>query len=275
MSDEDLKPVFPPDEQDDGGPVKTFLEHLEDLRWVLIKCAVSLVLGMVVCLSAAPTIARVLSKPLVESNTNISPEVLGPMGGFNIAMKIGLYGGVCLALPLLLFFIGQFIIPALKPQEKKYFFRAFSVGGGLFLGGVALCYFLILKISIIGLVQFNQWMGFSGAIWRAEEYFQFAIIFMIGMGISFEIPVLLLTLVRVGIISHEMLIKGRAYFFVANLVVCAFISPDAFSTIFMVIPVQILMEVCILISKSWERQKKIAEARELSAARLNAPGSNP
>ncbi|MGV3774471.1 MAG: twin-arginine translocase subunit TatC [Verrucomicrobiales bacterium] len=272
MSVEDLKPVFPP-EEDEGGPVKTFLEHLEDLRWVLIKIFASLVLGMVICLGAAPDIAKFLAKPLVESNTNISPEVLGPMGGFNIAMKIGLYGGLCLALPFLLFFIGQFILPALKANEKSYFLRAFGIGGGLFVAGVSLCYFVVLKISIIGLVQFNKWMGFDSQLWRAEEYYQFAIVFMIGMGISLEIPVVILTLVRVGLIPHEMLIKGRAYFIIGNLVVCAFISPDAISTLFMVLPVQALMEICILISKHWERQKRIAEARELASARLDAPPS--
>jgi Sec-independent protein secretion pathway component TatC len=67
------------------------------------------------------------------------------------------------------------------------------------------------------------------------------------------------------------LIKGRSYFFVANLVICSFITPDALSTIFMVIPVQVLMEVCILISKHWERQKKLAEAT--AAATSNRLGT--
>ena len=84
---------------------------------------------------------------------------------------------------------------------------------------------------------------------------------MLGMGLSFEVPVIILTLVRIGLIPHEWLVKGRAYFIIANVLLCSIITPDALSTILMVLPVQILMEICILISKYWERQKRIAEAR--------------
>jgi sec-independent protein translocase protein TatC len=145
------------------------------------------------------------------------------------------------------------------------------IGGLLFIGGILLCYFVMLPFSLKGLAGFAQWMEFKNDLWRAEDYFHFVIMFMIGMGLSFEIPVILLTLVRIGIIPHEALVKGRLYFFVGNLVLCAFITPDAVSTVFMVLPVQALMEVCILISKHWERQKKIAEAT--AAATSNQLGS--
>jgi sec-independent protein translocase protein TatC len=82
------------------------------------------------------------------------------------------------------------------------------------------------------------------------------------MGLSFEIPVLILTLVKMGIISHELMAKGRMYFFIMNIVLCAFITPDAISTVFMVLPVQVLFEICLLISASWERKKKIEEGRQ-------------
>jgi sec-independent protein translocase protein TatC len=97
--------------------------------------------------------------------------------------------------------------------------------------------------------------------------------FMVGMGLSFELPVVLLTLVRMGVISHETLVKSRAYLFIANLVICAFITPDAVSTIFMVLPVQALIEVCIMISRHWERQKRIAEAAALAASKQIESGA--
>ncbi|MGN6385986.1 MAG: twin-arginine translocase subunit TatC [Verrucomicrobiota bacterium] len=259
MAEEPLE-LLPDNEEDEGGPVKTFLEHLEDLRWVLIKCAAALGIGMAACLAAAPQITSVLTWPLQKAGINVKPNPMGPLGGFVISMKMAFYGGITLSLPIILYVIGSFIIPALKKNEKKYFVRAFIIGAGLFLAGVLLCYAVILPISLKGLVQYNEWMGLPTDIWRAEEYFGFVILFMIGMGLSFEIPVVILTLVRIGIIPHEFLIKGRAYFFIANLVLCAFITPDAVSTIFMVIPVQVLMEICILISKNWERQKRLAEA---------------
>lgn len=258
MAHEPIEPLSDPEEEE-GGPVKSFLEHLEDLRWVLIKSVAALLVGMTACLVASPALVKILRWPLDLSGAKILLDTFSPIGGFVISMKIAFYGGITLSLPFILYFIGQFIMPALKRNEKKYFQRAFIIGAGLFLLGILICYFYVLPISLIGMVQFNEWLGLPSTTWRSEDYFQFVIMFMVGMGLSFEVPVLILTLVRMGIIPHEWMVKGRSYFFVANLVICAFITPDAVSTIFMVIPVQILMEICILISKYWERQKRLAE----------------
>ncbi|HEV8540882.1 MAG TPA: twin-arginine translocase subunit TatC [Verrucomicrobiae bacterium] len=268
MADEPLEPITSAEEE--GGPVKTFLEHLEDLRWVLIKCVVSLILAMVGCLAGANYIVKILKWPLERSGVHTQLQFLGPIDGFSISMKVALYGGITLALPFLLYFIGDFVLPALKKHEKKYFMRAFIIGGVLFILGMCLCYFLILQITLQGLTAFNEWLGVPSEIWKADDYFSFVLLFMVGMGLSFEIPVVFLTLVRLGVIPHEWLVKGRSYFFVANLVICSFITPDAVSTIFMVIPVQVLMEICIFISKGWERQKRREEAlREAEARRLD------
>ena len=250
----------PDPEEEEGGPVKTFLEHLEDLRWVLIKCVAALGIAMSVCMAAAPRVLDFLTWPLTNSKAGVTLQWIKPLGGVVATMKIALLGGMTLALPFILYFIAEFVLPALKTHEKKYFLRAFIIGAGLFLFGVMLCYFWILPISLTGIVAFNKWLGIPSAFWQADDYFQFVVMFMIGMGVSFELPVLLLTLVRIGILPHEWLVKGRKYFFVINLVVCAFITPDFISTFFMVIPVQILMEICIWISAYWERQKKAAEA---------------
>jgi sec-independent protein translocase protein TatC len=273
MADEPLQTI-PDPEEEEGGPVKTFLEHLEDLRWVLIRCIVALVLGMVACLAGANYISAFLQRPLVGTKLPVNLEVMGPLGGMTIAMKISLYGGITLALPFLLYFIADYVLPALKKHEKKFFTRAFAVGGCLFLAGMALCYFYLLGIALQGLYAFNQWMHFKGSFMRAEEYYHFTIMFMVGMGLSFEVPVLILALVRLGIIQHDTLVKSRAYLFIGNLVVCAFITPDAVSTIFMVLPVQVLMEICILISKHWDRQKKIAEAAALTASKQVESGAS-
>ena len=266
MAEEPLEPILDPEEEE-GGPVKTFLEHLEDLRWVLIKCFAALLLGMAACLVASPQIIEVLKWPLIKSGSDINPVTFGPVGGVVISMKVALWGGVTLALPFILYFIADFVVPALKRTEKKYFIRAFIIGGGLFIAGILLCYFVMMQVSLKGLAAYNAWLNLPSDVWRAEEYFSFVLMFMVGMGVAFEIPVLILTLVRMGVIPHETLVKGRMYFYVGAMVVCAFITPDALSTVFMVVPVIVLMEICILISKHWERQRRLAEAAELAASR--------
>ncbi len=103
---EDVRPLDEEDEE--GGPIKTFLEHLEDLRWVFIKCGSALLLGVVVCLAAAPQLVGFLQWPLLSVNAGLPPEnqikiiFLGPLGGVVSSMKIALYGGICLALPFIL-----------------------------------------------------------------------------------------------------------------------------------------------------------------------------
>ncbi|MDX1952757.1 MAG: twin-arginine translocase subunit TatC [Verrucomicrobiota bacterium] len=268
MADEDVKPSTVPEEEE-GGPVKSFLEHLEDLRWVLIRVIASIGLGMAACMVAAPLLVEIIILPLTVSGVEIDLDLFGPIGGIVVMMKIALWGGLTLALPFVLFFIAQFVMPALKKTERVYFRRAFIIGGGLFVIGALMAYALILPISLKGLVQVNEWMGLPTKTWRAEEYFQFAIMFMVGMGLSLEIPVVILTLVRIGVIPYELLIKGRVYFFIGNMVLCAFITPDAVSTIFMVVPVQVLMEICIIIARGWEKKRRIAEAATLKLGNQN------
>ena len=263
MPDEPSEPILDP-EEDEGGPVKSFLEHLEDLRWVLIKVISSVLVAMVVCMAGTPFVIKVLTWPKNRSMEGKLVELtwLTPLGPFTTQMKIAFWGGIVFAVPYILFVIAQFVMPALKKNEKPYFHKAFLIGGGLFFAGVAVAYIWIIPLAVTGMIEIAAWMGPKITQWQADEYFQFVVMLMLGMGLSFEIPVIVLTLVRMGIIPHEWMAKGRSYFFVANLVICAFITPDAFSTIFMVLPVQILLEVCIQISAHWERQKKKLEAAQ-------------
>src|SRR5205807_274228 len=124
-------------------------------------------LGMITCMVASPQIVQILRWPLDRTKGAPKLNPLGPLGGVTISMKIALYGGIVLAIPFILYFVGQFILPALKKHEKKYFLRAFTIGGGLFFAGVALCYFFILNITLTGMAQFNTWMHLETDIWRA------------------------------------------------------------------------------------------------------------
>jgi sec-independent protein translocase protein TatC len=245
---------------DEGGPVKTFIEHLEDLRWLIIKCLSALVLGMVVCLSASPWLMAFLKRPLLQTGAAIDIRFFDPLGGIFSSMKIAFYGGLCLALPFLLYFIGEYVMPALKRTEKKFFMRAFMVGGALFLAGVAMCYFVALQVSLKGMAAYNAWLGLPADIWRAEQYFQFVTLFMILMGLCFELPIVLLSLVKLDIIDHTNLRKSRPYFVLGIFFVIAFITPDFISTFFLVIPVLVLLEICIWIAWYWDRQRKRTEA---------------
>jgi sec-independent protein translocase protein TatC len=316
-----------PDEAE-GGPVKTFLEHLEDFRWVLIKSMVALFLGMIICLIGANHVVRIIKWPLDHAydyhpNTNqtvvvsfgtnhvgnfqITPEqgkslnlgtnrvvavtvepltlgtnqVLGwsidsnpansatagkrnielvnlsPAGGFVVAFQVGLYGGALLASPFIFYFVAGFVFPALKIRERKYVYRGLIVGIGLFLTGVAFCYFLLMPVALAAAQMYSQWLGFGALQWRAEEYISFVCKFMLGMGLGFELPVVILTLVKIGVIDYRMLAKARRYMIVINLVLGAVLTtPEPITQLVMFVPLQLLYEITVWIAWYWDRRER-------------------
>jgi len=126
-----------------------------------------------------------------------------PTEGILVAMKLALYGGLVLASPFVFLFIGQFVLPALKVKEKKLLYRAVGYGSFLFFLGVAFCYFIVAAVALGATVQFSQWLGFGADEWRADAYIGFMCKFMLGMGLGFELPVVILTLVKIGLLDYE------------------------------------------------------------------------
>lgn len=313
------------EEHEGGGPVKSFLEHLEDLRWVLVKSGAALLVTMIVCLYGTSEIVTLLKRPLqqaalikmgrsqkvvlrfgtntiatFESFTNqIGPLDLGtnrfalvqldpvrdgtnlvlavrsdpdppadaviagstdlvyldPASPFLSSLHLAFYGGILLAAPFIFYFIAQFILPALKIREKKYVLRACGIGVGLFLAGVCFCYFFILARALKFAEVFALWMGVKVPEWRAETYFSFVTKFMLGMGLGFELPVVLLALVKIGILDYRKLSAMRRYMIVINLVLGALLTtPEVFTQVVMAIVLQILFEVSVWIAWYWERR---------------------
>jgi sec-independent protein translocase protein TatC len=330
---EDLPPdpnLHPDDEEDGGGPVKSFLEHLEDLRWMLLKCIAAIFVAMLVCLIGGNFLVELLTWPLKEAEffrlsrdqtvpihlgTNVIARVplgevggnwgtntprsfrlapfvegtnvflkleadakpweppkkgistlisLGPLSGIMVAMKLGLYGGLVLAAPFILFFVGQFVLPALKLKEKKLLYQIVSFGSVLFFMGVAFCYFVITAIALSAAVQFSEWLGFSADQWRAEEYISFMCKFMLGTGLSFELPVVILTMVKIGLLDYVQLKKFRSYWIVISLIISAFVTPsgDPVTMLLMALPLWVLYEVSVWVAFVWNRRDRKREEAE-------------
>ena len=317
----------------EGGPVKSFLDHLEDLRWVLIKSLAALGIGMLICLIAGDRVVNILKQPLLNAErkfpgtnqiwtvfwgTNIlktsvltdeqqasyaigtEPHIalkldlvpngtngfivglrpdptadltrakkmdvslvnLSPVGGFWVAMQVSLYGGTVLASPFIFYFIAGFIFPALRMREKHYVYRGLGFGLLLFATGVCFCYFILMPVALSASAMYSNWLGFEATQWRAEDYISFVCKFMLGMGIGFQMPVVLLTLVKIGVLSYTALSKMRRYMIVINLVLGALLTtPEVITQVMMAIPLQMLYECSVWIAWYWERRdRKRAEA---------------
>jgi sec-independent protein translocase protein TatC len=327
----------PQPEEEEGGPVKSFLDHLEDLRWVLIKTGAALLVGMILCLIAGDRVVGILTKPLREAKikypgtnqivtvrfgTNrlgvfplsaaqqdafgfggkrylslqIAPitigtnQVLGlaldpqgdaetgqhmnvelrnfaPAGGFIVALQVAFYGGMVLAAPFILFFIAQFIFPALKLKEKHYVYRGLGWSVLLFAAGVFFCYQYLMPVALAASVAYSNWLGFAADQWRAEEYISFICKFMLGMGLGFQMPVVLLVLVRIGVLSYATLSKARPYMIVINLVLGAVLTtPEVITQVMMAIPLQILFEITVWVAYYWEKKDRKRAALEADGA---------
>ncbi|HVU26884.1 MAG TPA: twin-arginine translocase subunit TatC [Verrucomicrobiae bacterium] len=316
------------DDESEGGPVKTFLEHLEDFRWVLIKSVVALGLGMLICLFGANYVIQIIKWPLTRApkhyldtnqivvvsfgtnhlgNFPVTPEqqksfnlgtnrfvsvqieplmvgtnqVLGwrvnddseaiaqaqrlnielinlsPAGGFIIAFQVALYGGAVLASPFIFYFVMSFVFPALKMRERKYIYRGLFFGGGLFLAGILFCYFVLMPLALAASQMYSNWLGFGVLQWRAEDYISFVCRFLIGMGIGFELPVVILVLVKIGVLSYSTLAKARRYMIVINLVLGAILTtPEIFTMLVMFVPLQLLYEITVWIAWYWDRRER-------------------
>lgn len=331
MADPTEAPSLEPEEEG-GGPVKTFLEHLEDLRWVLIKSGAAIMVGMFVCLLAVNRVVTVLKWPLerarllyvqkgqtvamylgtnrlstftlptnqfgslnlgtnrvvavelapvevgsnqvlglrLSTNSLLQPSAgkgpdlmfLDPAAPFIASLSLAFYGGLFLSAPFVFYFVGQFVVPAMKLKEKKYFGRALGIGVGLFFTGVCFCYFGIMPLALRAAEAYSLWMGVRMPDWRAETYFSFVTKFMLGMGLGFEMPVILLALVKVGVLDHQKLSKFRPYMIVLNLILGALLTtPEPLTQILMAIPLQILYEISVWVAWYWERKaRRQAEA---------------
>ena len=328
-----------PDEAE-GGPVKTFLEHLEDLRWVLIKSLVALGVAVLLCLLAGNYVVGIVKWPLtragvswpgtnqivavsfgtnrlgvfqltadqqkiLELGTNrfvsvqVEPLVigtnqvlgwrassdsaaiadaqrlkidlinLGPAGGFVVAFQVAIYGGAMLASPFIFYFVATFIFPALKLRERKYIYRGLAFGGGLFLAGVAFCYFILMPLALTAAQMYSHWLGFGALQWRAEDYISFVCRFLLGMGLGFELPVVILTLVKIGILDYRTLSKARSYMIVINLILGAVLTtPEVFTQIVMFVPLQALYEITVWIAWYWDQPDRRKARRALLLALL-------
>jgi sec-independent protein translocase protein TatC len=246
-------------EGNDPEAVKPFLDHLEDLRWVIIKMALSLGIAMAVAFLFRSQLAQIMQAPLGSLDPNLVRTLVsfGVADSMTISFQLAFYAGIVIAFPFLIYFAGQFILPALTPVEKKAMLPAVGVGFGLFLAGVVLGYYLVLPATLRFFFRDAQSLDWTPT-WTVRDYFSFVTQLCVGFGVAFELPVVVLVLVRLGILSVALLRRTRAYAFLLIFVAAAFLAPtpDAVSMTMMGAPMYLLYELCIFVASMMERKRK-------------------
>jgi len=228
----------------------SLIGHLEELRRRVIICIVTVLACSIFSYFYSDKILAILKRPFPYSLVFITPQE-----PFIITLKIALFGGIVFALPMLLFQAWQFISSGLKEKEKRYLLVYAPFSLLLFLTGASLAYFLVIPIGLRFL------LGFGGSslepMISISKYLSFITIMMLAFGIVFELPLVILFLVKIGIVSPQFLAKKRKVVIIAIFILAAILTPsvDAFTQLLLAVPLIILYEVSIWLGKIGAVQK--------------------
>ena len=236
---------------------KPFLEHLEDLRWTIVKMAITLMIAMIACFAFRSALVRIMQAPLREVGSQIGTlKALGITDSIVISFHLAFYAGIVLSFPLLLYFIAEFVLPALTAIEKRFVLPAILVSFALFLLGVTVCYFWLLPKTILFFFRDTESLGWAPT-WTVQQYYSFVTRFTLGFGLAFELPVVVLALVRFGLITYRFMARTRPYAVVLIFVLATVVTPtpDILTLIAMALPMVLLYESCIWIAWLMERRR--------------------
>ncbi len=249
-----------------GDEEKPFLDHLEDLRKMIVRIAMTLLVSTLVTFCFYDRLFEIIKYPLWATGVIKTPEelkamlqILTPQEGFLMVMNLSLIAAVILAFPLLLFFLLQFILPGLKPAEKKAIFPAIGIGAGLFLLGACFAFYVVLPKALEFFYTFNESLGMSNG-WRLDGYVKFATRFILLFGVAFELPVIVMVMVKLDFLNYKLMSTTRSYAIIAIAIFAAIVTPtpDPFTMLVLAGPLYVLYETCIWLAYFMEKKDRAA-----------------
>lgn len=214
--------------------------------------------------------AKVLS--LLEGMPNASVDARGklvlmqtlkPTESFMLSIKLAFFAGMVVSFPFLLYFILQFVLPGMHETERRALWPAMAIGFGLFLCGVFFAYYIVMPRVLEFFHDYSSQMKIENE-WRIGYYISFATQFTLIFGLSFELPVVVMTLVKLSILNSQMMRSTRAYAILSIFVIAAIITPtpDAFTLCLLAGPMIVLYELCIWLAVLLERKQRRLDEEE-------------
>ena len=206
-------------------PRMSLLEHLEELRQRLLRSILALVVGVAICLNWAPEILRFLAVPIyrfLPPGTKLA--VLGVTDPFLLYFKTSLLAGTFVVCPVILYQLWGFIAPGLYANERKWVGPFVALGWLFFLGGGAFAYYVAFPFTVEFLLQMA--VDFEPVI-TADRYYGFLLTIVLGLGLMFELPLVLTLLAKVRIVSWRFLVRHIRWAVLIIFVVAAILTPTA------------------------------------------------
>lgn len=255
--------MSPADDQPSGFRRMTISEHLEELRSRMIRALLYLGLGLIVCLIFNDSVMRFILNQPVRVLTDLGQEAklvyYSPTEGFVVWLKLALIVAAVLSSPLMARELWGFVAAGLYPHEKRYVQLFAPVSYLLFLGGVAFLYFVVLPTALRFLFDFGMIQGIPIVNQpRVSDYLAFYIVMSLLMGLVFQLPLVMLFFMAVGILDVSFFRKYRRHFIVGAVAVMAVVSPtgDAPTLILISVPVLLLYEIGILFGRFFLKKKE-------------------
>jgi len=227
-----------------------FTSHLGELRTRLIRTLIAVGIGFGVCWYFKDWLFQIITRPLYQVLPQNSFMIYTslPEAFFNY-MKISFFASLFLTSPFTLYQLWKFISPGLYKSEKKYVVPFVITSSLLFIGGVLFGYYLALPPAFGFFVEFSS--DFLKPMFTLREYLSLALKLLLAFGLSFELPVLIFFMAKIGVVNAKMLSKNRRYAILIIFIAAAVLtpSPDALTQIIMAVPLIGLYEIGIIVAK--------------------------
>ena len=250
-----------------------FLDHLEELRFRLFWMVGALLVGVMLSfwLVLKFKLLLFLQRPILPYLNGEPLVFTNPGDAFGVLISTALISGVILALPVVLYHVWAFLSPGLYTHEKRLVIPVLVGATVLFMGGVALSFFVVLPLTLRFLMSVTA-DAFQPMI-TAAGYFNFMITMSLAFGAVFELPIAIVALTALGLVTPAMLIKFRRYAFIGCLLTSAFITPgsDILSLCAMAVPLYLLYELSVVLSRFVYRRKARAAAADAAERTIGVP----
>jgi sec-independent protein translocase protein TatC len=238
----------------------SIVEHLDELRTRLVVSLLTFAVALALCFWQNHFILKVVNRPLHGR----TPLTLGVAEPFTTTLTVTAYAAILLSLPVVLYQLYAFVLPAFKPSERRVAFPLMMMIPFLFIAGVVFGYYVVLPAALKFLLNFNS-DQFNTQI-RARDYYSFVSLSLISIGVLFQVPVGVLALTRLGVVSPRQLRKNRRYAILAIAVIAALLpGVDPVSMLIEMVPLVLLYELSILLAVAFGRPAEEVSDRVVSA----------
>ncbi|MFM0207960.1 twin-arginine translocase subunit TatC [Paraburkholderia sediminicola] len=239
-----------PQQTQDEGTEETFISHLVELRDRIIRAGLAVIVVFVGLVYWAPDIFRLLARPLMQNLPKDGKMIVTDVtGSFFVPMKVTMMVAFVIALPVVLYQIWAFVAPGLYQHEKKLVGPLVGSSYTLFLCGMAFAYFVVFPTIFRVMAHYNAPLG-AEMNTDIDNYLSFVLTMFLAFGVTFEVPIVVVLLVRMNVLTIKKLKEIRPYVIVAAFVISAVVTPpDVFSQLILAIPLIVLYEAGIIAAR--------------------------